>query len=247
MTGTTETEVEPTQPAGPAGPSTRHKRPSRRAVVAGAAGLLAVILLIWIVAFSSVLGVKTVQVRGNRLLTASEVQSAAAVKHGTPLMRLDTGPIVRRVQKLPEVKSVSVGTSYPNTVTITIVERVAVGFIDRGGNSFELVDATGAQFRTVSVRPRQLPLFVLPTGPQAGPSAAAVATVAGDLDRALLARIQSIQALDPTAITLLLTDSRVVAWGSVDRSADKARILPTLLQQPGTQFDVSDPDQVVAR
>lgn len=242
-TGTTGTQVDqPEQVA----PVVGGRRPSRRAIGAVAASVLALVLVIWIVAFSPVLGVKTVQVRGNHLLTVAEVRSAAAVRHGAPLLRLDTGAIARRVQTLPEVKSVSVDTSYPNKVVITVVERTAVGYLDKGA-SFELVDALGTQFRAVKVRPRQLPLLILPTGLQAGPSAAAVATVAGDLGRALLSRIQSIQALDPTAITLLLNDSRVVRWGSVDRSADKARILPTLLAQPGTQFDVSNPDQVIAR
>jgi cell division protein FtsQ len=74
-----------------------------------------------------------------------------------------------------------------------------------------------------------------------------VATVAADLPPSLLAPIASIQALDPQAITLVLSDDRVVRWGSVDRSADKARILPVLLAQPGQQYDVTDPDQPFVR
>jgi cell division protein FtsQ len=175
------------------------------------------------------------------------VRTVAEVKHGAPLLRLDTAAIVRRVEQLPEVKSASVDTHLPNTVTITVVERTAVGFIEKGDSAFVLVDAQGTQFRTVKVRPRRLPLLVLPAGTQAGASAAAVATVAGQLDAGLLSRVQSIQALDPTAITLVLTDGRVVRWGSVARSADKARLLPALLAQAGTQFDVSNPDLVVAR
>jgi cell division protein FtsQ len=61
------------------------------------------------------------------------------------------------------------------------------------------------------------------------------------------ARISSIQALDPQAITLLMNNGRVVRWGSADRSGDKARILPALLQQHGSQLDVSDPDQPFLR
>jgi cell division protein FtsQ len=205
------------------------------------------VLAVWITAFSPVLGVRSVQVRGNRLLTQAEVRSAAAVKHGAPLLRLDTAAIARRVEQLPEVKSATVDTHLPNTVTVTVVERAAVGFIQKADDAFVLVDAEGTQFRTVKLRPRRLPLLVLPGGAQASPSSAAVATVAGDLDAGLLSRIQSIQALDPTAITLVLTDGRVVRWGSVARSADKARLLPALLAQPGTQFDVSNPDLVVSR
>src|SRR5206468_2767339 len=105
---------------------------------------------------------------------------------------------------------------------------------------------TGDQFRRLSTRPRGVPLFALPDGGAARSSGAAVASVAAALPTSLLARIASIQAFDPGAITLLLTDHRVVSWGSADHNADKARILPTLLNQPGTRFDVSDPSQVVA-
>jgi cell division protein FtsQ len=59
--------------------------------------------------------------------------------------------------------------------------------------------------------------------------------------------VQSIEALDPAAITLVLRGDRVVRWGSAARSPDKARILPALLKQPGTQFDLSDPDQPFSR
>lgn len=246
MTKPTNTPTTATRVREP-GPVQEKRRPSRRVAFVIAGAVVLVVLAVWVVAFSPLLGVKTVTVRGTGFLTAAQIRTAAAITHGTPLLRLDTAAIVRRVDRLAEVKSAAVTTSYPNTVTITVIERAPVGYLDSGQGKFVLVDASGAQFRTVQARPTKLPLFVVPTDGAAGPSAAAVATVAGDLSAALLGRIRSIQALDPTAITLLLTDSRVVRWGSVERSADKARILPALLQQPGSQFDVSNPDQVIAR
>jgi hypothetical protein len=38
-----------------------------------------------------------------------------------------------------------------------------------------------------------------------------------------------------------------VHWGSAAQSAEKARVLPTLLKQPGTQIDVTDPAQPFTR
>jgi cell division protein FtsQ len=87
---------------------------------------------------------------------------------------------------------------------------------------------------------------VVPAGPNAMATGHAVATVAAALAPASLAHVASVQAFDPTAITLLLADQRVVRWGSAARSPDKARILPVLLRQPGTTFDVTNPDQVIA-
>ena len=60
--------------------------------------------------------------------------------------------------------------------------------------------------------------------------------------------VRSIEALDPNAITLVLTRGRVVAWGSADRSADKARVLPVLLEQKHARYvDLTDPDQPFTR
>jgi cell division protein FtsQ len=210
-----------------------------------AVGLVAV-LTVWLVAFSPVLGVRTVRVAGVHTLTAAQIQAAAQVPDGRPLVRLDSGAIVRRVEALPTVESARVRTSLPGTVTITVVERTAVGYLDAGAR-YELVDRFGVQFRSVGARPASLPLFAVPADTRATAAARAVAGVAAALGPTLLRRVASIQALDPAAIVLQLSDQRVVLWGTTERSADKARILPALLAQPGTHFDVSDPDQVYAR
>ncbi len=223
------------------------RRLSRRALLVGAAGIVVTAaLLSWLVAFSSVFGVRTVSVRGLDTLSAARVRAVADVTRATPLVRLDTGAVARRVETIPEVASARVSTSFPNTVVVTVVERRPIGYLDVDGRAV-LVDRTGDQYHVAPVAPRGLPKFVVPSGSQARATGEAVATVAATLPAALRVRVASIQAFDPTAITLVLTDQRVVRWGSADRSADKARILPALLTQPGTQFDVSNPDLVVAR
>lgn len=237
----TTTAHRPPEPAAPKG-GIAH----RRLVLGAAAALVVVLVVIWAVAFSPLFGVRTVTVRGTRTLSAAEVRAAADVPHGSPLLRLDTAGIRSRVERLPDVASATVTTSFPSTVIISVDERVAVGVV-RSGQGFMLVDTTGDQFRLVQHRPAGLPLFVVPQGSDARTTGGAVATVASALTPQLRARIASIQALDPQAITLLLRDGRVVQWGNASRSADKARILPALLRQPGSQFDVSDPEQPFTR
>jgi cell division protein FtsQ len=203
-------------------------------------------VLTWLVAFSPVLGVRTVAVRGAGTLSADQVRAAAGIRTGTPLIRLDSGAVAHRVESLPGVRSATVTTSYPSTVVITVDERVAVGVL-KSGTGFVLVDATGAQFRSVAERPAALPLFDVPAGADARATGQAVATVAAALPAQLRAQVASIQALDPEAVTLLMTDRRIVRWGSADRSADKARILPALLARPATQVDLTDPDMPFTR
>jgi cell division protein FtsQ len=223
--------------------------PHRKLILAAMAVVLVAAAVTWVVAFSSVLGVRTVDVRGVHILNANQVRAAAKIDNGAPLVRLDTDGIRTRVEKLPDIASVKVMTSFPSTVIITVTERVAVGMLRSGtsGDNYLLVDRTGDQFRTVADRPANLPLFVIPKGTSARTTGRAVATVAASLSAKLRSRIESIQALDPQAITLLLTNGRVVQWGSADRSTQKARILPALLKQDGQQLDVSDPDQPFTR
>ena len=225
---------------------THAARRSARRVTAVVLLVGVVVVGTWVVAFSPVLGAKRVLVRGAHVLSVAQVRAAAAIRHGAPLARLDTGAVAGRVDALPDVASAHVRVSYPSTVVITITERVAVGYL-AAGDSAILVDRSGAQFRTVSKTPRALPRFDLPSGARAVAAGQAVATVAAALTPALLAKLKSIKADGPQSITLLLADGRTVRWGSADRSADKARVLPALLSRPGTTFDVSDPDVVVAR
>ncbi|HEY7046141.1 MAG TPA: FtsQ-type POTRA domain-containing protein [Jatrophihabitantaceae bacterium] len=224
---------------------TARRRSARRvALVAGTIGLIAV--LVWMFVFSSVLGAKRVVVHGAHTVPVSRIESVADVPHGRPLLRLDTGAIAGRVEQLPDIAAASVHVSYPSTVVITVTERVAVGYLSVGGTAI-LVDKSGRQFRTTSTVPKTLPRFDIPAGQQATAAGQAVATVAGALTPAELGKLSSIAATDPTHITLRLRDGRSVIWGSADRSADKAQVLPALLTRPGTTFDVSNPDVVVAR
>jgi cell division protein FtsQ len=229
-------------------PLTRRLRPSRRVIIPAVIVLL-VAATLWVVVFSPLLGARNIAVRGARGAVAAQVISAAGIAHGTPLVRLDTGSIARRVEQIPVVRTAEVSTSFPSTVTITVVERRAVGWVRASGHD-ELVDSTGMRYRTVAKRPAHLPLLVLPADSGAA-TTAAVAAVAAALPARMLPRITSVQALDQQAITLVLRGDRVVHWGSAAQSVAKARVLPVLLHQVhrhgGTQIDVSDPSQPFVR
>ena len=228
-------------------PPVRRGVPRRSLILATVACLVVGALLVWLVAFSSVFGVRSIKVVGLQSLTSSQVVAAAGIAHGTPLLRLDTGAVQRRVEALPEVSSARVSTSFPSTVSISVTERVAVGAIKTSGG-YVLVDKTGDQFRTLTSRPAGLPLFVVPPGTSSQTTGGAVATVAVALGPQLRAQVNSIQALDPEAITVLMTNGTVVAWGSAGQSELKARITLALLAHSGAhQIDVSDPSAPFTR
>jgi cell division protein FtsQ len=200
----------------------------------------------WLVAFSPVFGVRSVEVQGVHVLTADQIRSVADIRHGTPLVRVDTSAITQRVEKLPEVASAQVSTSFPSTVVIRIEERVPVGYVERSGRAV-LVDRSGDEYRAVNRTPAELPHLVVPTGDAERGTAAAVAAVAAALPARIRRQVNSIQALDPNAITLVLSHGRVVRWGSAAQTPAKARLLPALLRRHPHQVDLTDPSQPFTR
>jgi cell division protein FtsQ len=229
----------------PVSPSRPRLGSRRLLLIAASVGALG-LLIVWIVAFSSVFGVRTIKVAGEHVLSQAQITSAADIGHGSPVLRLDTSAVERRLDALPDIASAQVRTSFPSTVTITVVERVPVGVV-RVGNGYVLVDKTGDQYRSVTVRPAGLPLFVVPSGTSAKDTGGAVSTVASALGATLRAKISSIQALDPQAVTLLMSNGTVVAWGTPVQNTLKAEILPALLAHGAHQIDVSNPAQPFTR
>lgn len=126
----------------------------RRVLLAATVVAVVAVTVTWLVGWSPLLGASTVTVRGTATLTAAEVRTAADVPDGTPLVRLDTAAVARRVEAMPDVASARVAVVYPSTVTVTVVERVPVLYLQ---NPPRLVDATGLAYRTVATAPTGLP------------------------------------------------------------------------------------------
>jgi cell division protein FtsQ len=204
---------------------------------------VAVLVLAWLIGFSSVLGVRSVTVKGARTITAEQVREAAGIRPGTPLLRLDKAAVKRRVAALPAVRTVAVDTAYPSTVTLTVTERVAVAYRQNGG-AVDLIDRDDVALRSVPVPPPGLPRLDV-SGDAAKQSAAAA--VAASLSGGVARKVDTITVPTTESITLKLTDGRTILWGGTDRNDEKAHLLQALLGQAGTYIDLSDPDSVISR
>ncbi len=196
--------------------------------------------LAWVLLGSSLFDARSVQVVGTRELPADVVRAVAAVRLGTPMMRLDTKAIETRVAALPRVASVQVRCSVDGTVRIEVTERTPVAVVRRDGR-VHLVDATGTDYAATPVGPPGLPeLQVAHVGPRNAATMAAL-TVLTELPAWLRVQIRSIAATSPADVVLELGKGREVRWGDVGEGERKAAVLGPLLTQPGEIYDVSSP------
>lgn len=79
--------------------------------------------------------------------TREALVNAVATADGTNLFRIQTGPIEDRLQRLPGVADAHVSVSLPDTLVVTIEERIAI-LTWRVGDNLFLVDREGVLFAT---------------------------------------------------------------------------------------------------
>jgi len=199
--------------------------------------------LVWLIGFSTVLGVNQVRVDGTDLVAVDQVTAAAQIVSGTPLARVNGKAIASRVETIPEVAQVTVSRHWPNTLIIHVTERVAVYQVLSGGD-YRWVDATGTAFHS-SLDPQPLPMVTLNTTDTQ--LMADVATVVTALSADLTPHVESIMAGTRDSITLSLDDGRQIIWGSSEQSDLKAQVIGPLLQFPGSVYDVSAPANPAVR
>jgi cell division protein FtsQ len=190
--------------------------------------------------FTPIMSARNIVVTGLGAVSQEEVVTSAAVKSGTPLLQVDTDAVAERVAAIRRVASVRVQRQYPSTLRITVIERVPVVVKDYPDGS-HLFDRDGVDFATAPPPPGVPYLEAENPGPS-DPATKAALPVMISLRPEVAGQVGRISAPSVAAITLTLTDGRVVVWGTTDRTEEKALKLGALLTQPGHTYDVSSPD-----
>jgi cell division protein FtsQ len=215
------------------------------AVVAGLVVLLAVTA--WLVGFSSVLAVRTVTVAG--LADAGEQQAvltAAAIKQGVPLARVDTDGAADRVAQIATIASVSVSRSWPSTVVVSVQRKVPVLAVKNPQGQLQVVDASGVPFETV----RELPPGVAQVNAASdAPDPEGIRAAISVLELLSAERRAQVSAVTVTSadlVTLQLGQVNVV-WGGVADGPKKLGVLEALLATNPAVVDVSAPDTPITR
>ncbi|TVZ03195.1 FtsQ-type POTRA domain-containing protein [Trebonia kvetii] len=212
----------------------------------------------WALLGDRLLVVRSVTVTGTHLVGSSRVIAAADVPPGTPLLRVDTGAVARRVEAIPQVASARVTKDWPDHLVIAVTERVPVLAVKMAGGGYDLVDPTGVPVRWAKNRPVALPqlLTSLPGSALAGaPSVSAAAAVLAELQRWLAGQVVQMSVTQPTGsgdpasqqVTLHLRTGKTVLWGGPGLAGQKNRELAILLPGKARYVDVSAPGTVVTR
>lgn len=200
----------------------------------------------WLVFFSSVLGVRDIQVRGNLGIPAQQIQQATGVPEGRPLATVDVPEVEERIMKIRQIQSVTVSRGWPGTLVVEVVEREPIAVVPVG-TRFALMDRHGVMTEVRDVAPATLPVLRADRAQPGDPATGAALAVMEALPDDLVPRIAEVLAPTSETVSLRLKDGRTVMWGGRDRAADKAKILVTLLKRPADTYDVSSPDVVTVK
>ncbi|WP_051829664.1 MULTISPECIES: cell division protein FtsQ/DivIB [Streptomyces] len=229
-------------------------RLSRRGIVVlSVLGAVVVGGLAWLVFLSSVLDVRSVAVQGTTddKLTGAQVRDAIGGLGDGPLARVDLDVVRHRVEAIPRVAKAEVWRGWPHTLQVKVVERRAVAAVKGEDGQFTQVDAGGVSFATEAAPPEGVPVVELRLSQQANDVDGVISrpqlvqgavAVAAGLPPEVAKRAGAVLVHSYDDIELQLSGGATVRWGSPEQNDRKARVLMALMNQKGTNFDVTAPE-----
>jgi cell division protein FtsQ len=192
-----------------------------------------------------------ITVRGAVHTTKRQVEVAAGLNSGTPLIDVSAGAADARIEALPWVDRAVVARHWPDSVSVSITERVAIATLSRPGGVV-LVDRAGRVLAWESVAPPGLvsldvqvavgrPGSTLPS--VAGPGL----RVAAALPAALASRVTAVAVDRRGNVTLSLSGGLIATLGATVDLPAKFESLASVVEGahptgPGV-IDVSVPEE----
>ena len=216
--------------------------------------VIAVVVLLGIaygVSRSPLLAVDTLSVKGASRLTTEQVLDAAGVHEGDAMVWLDTSAAVSGIEALPYVRRASLEREWPDTVRITVRERVPAAWVE-GPAGTSLVDRTGRVVEVVDSPPPAMPQLIgakLVPPPGGTVDAVGAARVAGALSGLAAAGTTSVD-LTERGIVMHLATGPEIRMGEATQVGVKIRaalaVLEAMQDAPPSYVDVSVPTNPVA-
>ncbi len=226
----------------------RFTQRSRRRRIIWISGIGAVLLLIGgsvATAYSPLFAVEKITVVGATTLDPAAVEAALSGQIGTPLALVDTSEVKAALLAFPLIETYALEAKPPHDLTVSIVERTAIGVIESDAG-YTLVDAAGVALATTSDQPAGQPLIEVEGGVDST-AFESVGLVMRSLPADVRAAVTGVRASTADDVTLTLSSGLVVVWGSAEESRAKALTLSrTMGAKPDAHtIDVSSPDLAV--
>ncbi|HZP29974.1 MAG TPA: FtsQ-type POTRA domain-containing protein [Acidimicrobiia bacterium] len=201
-------------------------------------GLLTLVTLAVAAVYSPMLDVEHVEVSGVDPATAAAVRTAAGVSRGDALLRVDTGRVEARLERLPWIAHAGVSRDLPGTLHIAVTPRVAVGWVavpaprgSKAAPTVAVVDGSGRVMQGALLPPAGLPqLLGTPSRGRIGSRIGhpAVARVARILPADLRARAGSLE-VKHGMVTMGLDHGPQIRFGTPHALALKGRTALAIL------------------
>jgi cell division protein FtsQ len=205
----------------------------------------------WMVLHSRLFAARHVVVVGAVHSGSGAVVSAADLWAEPALLTLDTAAVANRVEALPWVARAQVRLAWPDTVRITVTERVPVAQV-AGAGGYAEVDRTG---RVLAWSAHPFPVVSVVGAPPPGaagssvPGASGALAVAASLPPAFATQVQAVVEQPGGQVALALTVPVTVTLGTPTQLAakyeDVAAVLAGATLHAGDVLDVSVPSSPI--
>ena len=202
---------------------------------------------VWLVELSPILAARSVRVEGVPAGAVNDITRRADVTLGTPLARVDTAAIARRVIASATLAEVAVTRSWPSTIVISASPRVPVLAAKNSQGQVQVVDSQGVAYAIVGAPPKGVPLIHTVENPPSRASLRAGIAVLQALSASQRTRVSNVTVSGENLVTLTLRGV-TVKWGGASEPELKVKVITALLRQKGVRtIDVSAPRTPVTR
>ena len=211
-------------------------RARRRRLTYQLTGALSGALLVWIVLWSPLLKVRTVDVEGASHITPAQVARVAGIGEEDNLLFVSSSAITRAVKKLPWVKSVKVDRILPSTVRVRVVEREPAMLVTSNAGTWTL-DGTGRVLEAGG-EGRGLPALATSDTESLAPgdtidqlAVRAAVRALGSMPPGLKEKVKAVFAPTSERVSFALQGGLDVRYGSADELRDKHEVVLALLER----------------
>lgn len=199
----------------------------------------------WLLGFSTLLDVRTVEVTGAEATDEAAIERVAAREQGTPLARVDGSAVADRIaEEVPAVKSVDIDRGWPHTLNVNVTSRVPALAV-REDEGFRLLDIEGVVIRTTSSAPKGVPTVRADDGAEvSGHGVRAARGMLKALPADMRDRVRGVTVDGADQVSFRLGRTTIV-WGDAESPKVKVRLIPILLEKKPEIIDVSAPGSPV--